>query len=296
MTGELRAGVVGLGRMGLPMTRCLAEAGIPVTVHDTRAEAVAAAEAVGAIGAASAADVAAASDVVCIVVLDLPQAEEVMFGPGGLVDGIVDGAHDDLVVCVCSTIPDDAVASLADRAAAHGMQVLDAGVAGGPVSAEVASLVTMVGGPAEVLERVRPVLDAFSAEIVHAGPLGAGMQLKLVKNLGSYLVLCAANEVMRLTESLGIPVEAVNHVNDASNMLQQFWTMTVERPGNHPLPPDAPEADVQWARELAALCRKDLDAILVLADRVGEDLPAARTAHELAPRFFRCPDEGHLGS
>ncbi|MFN8027305.1 MAG: hypothetical protein U0W40_13405 [Acidimicrobiia bacterium] len=116
------------------------------------------------------------------------------------------------------------------------------------------------------------------------------MQLKLVKNLGSYLVLCAANEVMRLTETLGIPVATVNHVNDVSNMLGQFWTLTVERPGNHPLPADAPEADLVFATELAALCRKDLDAILALAARVGEDLPASRTAHELAPRFFRVPD------
>jgi 3-hydroxyisobutyrate dehydrogenase len=287
MTKELRAGVVGLGRMGLPMTRCIAEAGIPVRVYDARPEAVAAAEAVGAVGAPSATEVAAAADVVCIVVLDLPQVEDVLFGAQGLVEG----ARDGLVVCICSTIPDDAVAALAERAAPRGVHLLDAGVAGGPPNAQIASLVTMVGGPAPVVDRAHPVLDAFSAEIVHAGPLGAGMQLKLVKNLGSYLVLCAANEVMRLTETLGIPVEAVNHVNTASSMLDQFWTMTVERPGNHPLPSDAPAADIVWARELAALCRKDLDAILALADRVGEDLPAARTAHELAPRFFRCPEE-----
>jgi hypothetical protein len=48
---------------------------------------------------------------------------------------------------------------------------------------------------------------------------------------------------------------------------------------------------VQQARELAALCRKDLDAIIALGDRVGEDLPAARRAHELAPRFFLAPEE-----
>jgi len=285
MTTELRAGVIGLGRMGLPMTRGIADAGIPATVFDTRDEAVAAAVALGATGARSAAEVAAAADVVCVVVLDLPQVEDVLFGA----EGIAAGAHDGLVVCVCSTIPDDAVASLAARAAEHGIALLDAGVAGGPINAETASLVTMVGGDAAVLERARPVVDAFSAEIVHAGPLGAGMQLKLVKNLGSYLVLCAANEVMRLTESLGIPVEAVNHVNEASNMLGQFWTMTVERPGNHPLLPDAPEADLTFAYELAALCQKDLDAIVALGERVGEDLPAAHTAHELAPRFFRVP-------
>jgi len=286
MSDELRAGVIGLGRMGLPMTRCIAAAGFPVAVFDTRPDAVDAAGALGAIGAPSAAAVAAAADVVCIVVLDLAQVEDVVFGDAG----VVAGAHEGLVVCVCSTIPDDAVVDLAGRLAPHGVELLDSGVAGGPINAEIASLVTMVGGAGDVLERARPVLDAFSAEVVHAGPLGAGMQLKLVKNLGSYLVLCAANEVMRLTETLGISVDAVNHVNEVSNMLGQFWTMTVERPGNHPLPPDAPAADLTLASELAALCRKDLEAILALADRVGEDLPAARTAHELAPRFFRVPE------
>jgi len=286
MTGELRAGVVGLGRMGSPMARCIAQAGFPATVYDTQADAVRAAEAHGARGASSAAEVARASDVVCIVVLDLPQVEDVLFGD----DGVITGAHDELVVCVCSTIPDDAVVDVANRLTPHGVHLLDSGVAGGPINAEIASLVTMVGGSTDVLERARPVLDAFSAEVVHAGPLGAGMRLKLVKNLGSYLVLCAANETMRLADAVGIPSEAVNHVNAASNMLDQFWDLTVERPSNRPLPPDAPAAEVTWARELAALCRKDLDAILALADRVGEDLPAARTAHELAPRFFRVPD------
>jgi 3-hydroxyisobutyrate dehydrogenase len=287
MSGELRAGVVGLGRMGSPMARCVAQAGIPTTVYDVRAEVVREAEVHGARGVGSAAEVARESDVICIVVLDLPQVEEVLFGA----DGIIAGAHDGLVVCVCSTIDDDAVAPLAERTAQHGVALIDSGVAGGPPNAELASLVTMVGGPDDTLERARPVLDAFSAEVVHAGPLGAGMQLKLVKNLGSYLVLCAANETMRFADALGIPADVVNHVNDTSNMLAQFWTMTVERPSNRPLPADAPEGDVTWARELAALCRKDLDAILALANRVDEDLPAARTAHNLAPRFFRAPEE-----
>jgi len=286
MTGELGAGVVGLGRMGSPMARCIAQAGIPTTVYDVRADAVRDAESHGAHGAESAAEVARACDVLCIVVLDLPQVEAVLFGR----DGVIAGAHDGLVVCVCSTIPDDAVADLAARAAQQGVPLIDSGVAGGPPNAELASLVTMVGGPEATLERARPVLDAFSAEVVHAGPLGAGMQLKLVKNLGSYLVLCAANETMRFADALGIPAAVVNHVNDTSNMLAQFWTMTVDRPSNRPLPADAPEGDVTWARELAALCRKDLDAILALGDRVGEDLAAARTAHELAPRFFRVLD------
>ncbi len=287
MSGELRAGVVGLGRMGLPMTRCLVQAGFGPTVHDVHPDATAAAVALGARAVASAAEVARAADVVCIVVLDLPQVEAVLFGDGG----VVAGAHEGLVVCVCSTIPDDAVAGLVERAADHGVLLIDTGVAGGPPGAETASLVTMVGGPAEVLERARPVLDAFSAEVVHAGPLGAGMQLKLVKNLGSYLVLCAANETMRFADALGIPADAVNHVNESSHMLDQFWTMTVERPTNRPLAADASTTEVTQARELAALCRKDLAAIIALGDRVGEDLPAARRAHELAPRFFLAPEE-----
>jgi len=286
MSRELRAGVVGLGRMGSPMARCIAQAGFLTTVYDVRAEAVGEAESHGASGAASAAEVARKSDVVCVVVLDLPQVEDVLFGA----DGVIAGAHEGLVVCVCSTIDDDAVAPLAERAAQHGVALIDSGVAGGPPNAELASLVTMVGGPDDTLERARPVLDAFSAEVVHAGPLGAGMQLKLVKNLGSYLVLCAANETMRFAAALGIPADVVNHVNDASNMLDQFWRMTVERPSNHPLADDAPEADLTWARELAALCRKDLDAIVALGERVGEDLPAAHTAHALAPRYFRVLD------
>jgi 3-hydroxyisobutyrate dehydrogenase len=280
----LGAGVLGLGRMGAPMTRCIVQSGFATSVFDLDADAMARAVADGARATSSPAAVAAASDVVCVVVLDLAQVEDVLFGT----DGVMTGATPGLVVCLCSTVDDDAVLDLAARAAEHHVHVIDTGVAGGPINAEIASLVTMVGGPEATLARARPVLEAFSGDIVHAGPLGAGMRLKLVKNLGSYLVMCAANETLRFADALGIPAEVVQHVNAASNMLGQFWDMTAERE-NQRLAPDAPADEIAQAVALAALARKDLDAILALAARVDEDLPAARTAHDLADRYFRVP-------
>jgi 3-hydroxyisobutyrate dehydrogenase-like beta-hydroxyacid dehydrogenase len=267
------------------MARCIAQAGFPTTVYDVRAEVVGEAEGHGARGATSAAEVARASDVVCIVVLDLAQVEEVLFGA----DGVMTGARDGLVVCVCSTIDDAALLDLADRAAAQGVDLIDSGVAGGPINAVIASLVTMVGGPDEAVARARPVLDAFSAEVIHAGPTGAGMRLKLVKNLASYLVMCVANETMLFADAIGIPADLVNRVNESSNMLDQFWRMTVERPTNQRLTLDAPAAEIAEARALTDLCQKDLDAILALANRSGIALPVARNARACAPRYFLAP-------
>jgi 3-hydroxyisobutyrate dehydrogenase-like beta-hydroxyacid dehydrogenase len=281
----IRAGVIGLGAMGLPISACIAQAGFPVSVFDVRDDAVARAVDAGAQAATSPAAVAAVADVVCIVVFDEAQVDAVLFGPDGIVAAAVPGT----VVCICSTIDDEAVPRFAARAAASGVEVIDAGVAGGAPAADAASLVTMVGGPDAVVERARPVLDAFSKEIVHAGPLGAGMQLKLVKNLGSYLVLCAANETVLFAEALGIDAAAVHHVNEASNMLEQFFWWTVDRPTNQRLDATAPAAGVARARGLAELARKDLDAIQALAARMGVELPAAHTAHDQADRYFLAP-------
>ncbi|MFN8027304.1 MAG: NAD(P)-binding domain-containing protein [Acidimicrobiia bacterium] len=120
----MRAGVVGLGRMGLPMTRGIAEAGIPVTVFDLKPEAVAAAVAVGGVGAESPAAVAAASDVVCIVVLDLAQVEDVLLAPTGSSRARTTGWS-----CASAARSPTTRWPSSRRVAPHGVALLDAGVA-----------------------------------------------------------------------------------------------------------------------------------------------------------------------
>ena len=84
--------------------------------------------------------------------------------------------------------------AVAELRAAHGVDVLDCGVSGGPAAAAEGALVSMIGGDEEVIERIRPVLDAFSSLVVRMGPLGAGLQAKLARNLVQYASWLAAYE------------------------------------------------------------------------------------------------------
>ena len=126
---ELRVGVVGVGNMGGGIARALlARPACPTTVHDVRPDAVVALVAEGAVAAGSAAGWRPTCDVVCVVVFDAAQVDDVLFGP----DGIVEGAAPGTVVCICSTVDVAVVHDAHERAAVAGVRVIDAGVAGGP--------------------------------------------------------------------------------------------------------------------------------------------------------------------
>ena len=275
-------GVIGLGTIGSHIAASMVRSGLPTVVYDLRAEAVQDLVAQGADAAGSAAEVARRADVVCIVVFDGAQVEDVLFGT----DGIVNGATPGTVVCVCSTVEPDAITDFATRAAVADVHVIDSGVAGGWMAAAKGQLVTTVGGEPGEVEVARPVLDAFSKEVIHAGPLGAGLRLKLVKNHLSYLAMCSVHETLLLAEELGISAETVAHVTRASNLLDDFFWLPMARPTARRLGPDADPHERERAAHFAQTARKDLYAVEALAAEIGLELPAARTAREQAGRWF----------
>ena len=135
----LRSGVIGLGKIGMPMARRVLGKGFPLAVRDVRAEAMESLAAGGARACASPAEVARHSDVICVVVLDDAQVEEVLLGP----QGVVEGAESELVVCVSRTVRESTVFRLANELRPRGIDVSDAGVAGGYQAAEVGTLVAL---------------------------------------------------------------------------------------------------------------------------------------------------------
>jgi 3-hydroxyisobutyrate dehydrogenase len=95
--------------------------------------------------------------------------------------------------------------------------VADCGVSGGPSSAAEGALISMIGGDDDVVERIRPVLDAFSSLVVRMGPLGAGLQAKLARNLVQYASWLAAYEAQVLAEAAGIELAKLAQVIKASD-------------------------------------------------------------------------------
>ncbi len=137
--------------------------------------------AAGAQGFADRRALAARSDVVILVLTGSPQVEEVLTGPGGVLEALRPGS----LVIDCSTSMPASTARMAAAVQAAGSRFLDAPMTRTPKEAAEGRLNLLVGGDAAVLETARPVLDCFAENIAHVGPVGAGHGMKLVHNFVS---------------------------------------------------------------------------------------------------------------
>jgi 3-hydroxyisobutyrate dehydrogenase-like beta-hydroxyacid dehydrogenase len=179
MSDKPRVGFIGLGLMGLPMSRNILKAGFSLTVHNRSRGKVDQLVAEGATPAASAAELAASCDVI-LSCLPLPKdVASVYLGEGGVVAAAKPGA----VLCDMSTIDAATHRAIAEAAAARGLGYLDAPVSGGPSGARDATLAIMVGGEAAAFERAKPVFDAMGTNVYHVGPVGSGATVKLINQM-----------------------------------------------------------------------------------------------------------------
>jgi len=105
------------------------------------------------------------------------------------------------IIC---TIRKSTLLRLADEARGHNVYLLDAAISGGAAGAEQRNLCYMVGCPAELLERCRPIFESSAAKIIHAGDVGAGLTLKLCNNLITYASFVAIHESARLAQASGL--------------------------------------------------------------------------------------------
>lgn len=175
----MRVGFIGLGTMGAPMARRLLEAGHDVVVHNRTREREEPLAALGAGRAASPRECAAGREVVFTMVSDTPDLEQVVLGETGAVHGLERGA----VLVDMSTVSPAATRRIADELRGRGVAMLDAPVSGGSEGAQKGTLSIMVGGPAEALERVRPLLEVLGRTITHVGDSGAGQVAKAVNQV-----------------------------------------------------------------------------------------------------------------
>ncbi|MDQ3707160.1 MAG: NAD(P)-dependent oxidoreductase [Chloroflexota bacterium] len=218
-----KVGVIGLGAMGLPMSRRLLQHGYDLTVvphHNT-----APAEQLARLGATvlkRPGEMAQACEVVITSVPDVPQVQEVLFGPGGLSRAAKDG----LLYIDMSTITPTAAQEHYARLKEQGVAALDAPVSGGPARAADGTLTIMVGGDTEAFERGLPVLNVLGKNITHVGPAGSGQGVKLVNQLLISTIMVANAEALTLGVKAGVPLNTMLEVigtSSGSNYLMQNW-------------------------------------------------------------------------
>ena len=201
-------GFIGLGVMGRPMANHVAAKGFPLVVHNRSVGAVDELVSVGARAAATPSDVARQASVVITMLPDTRDVEQVLTGP----QGVLSALPAETVVIDMSSISPAATERLAAAVAEKGGTMLDAPVSGGEVGAINASLSIMVGGDAQALARVRPVLECMGARdrIVHIGETpGSGQMCKVANQIAIAGALAGVSEAFALAHKSGIDLTRV---------------------------------------------------------------------------------------
>jgi 2-hydroxy-3-oxopropionate reductase len=201
-----RVAFIGLGVMGAAMAANIARAGFALTVHSRSRDKAASLEAAGATWAPSAAEAARGAACIALCVPDTSDVEAVLFGPGGVADGVEPGT----VVIDFSSIAAAPTAAFAARLAAErGAFLLDSPVSGGPGGARDGTLTCMVGGDAAAFAAAEAVFRAVGRTITHLGPSGAGQVCKSANQLIISAAVQAVAEALALGRKAGLDPEAM---------------------------------------------------------------------------------------
>jgi 2-hydroxy-3-oxopropionate reductase len=212
-------GYIGLGLMGKPMARNIMKAGYPVVVHNRSRGKVQELVAEGAIEAFTPAEVAAQCDIVFTNLPDSPDVELVALGA----DGIIEGAREGMIFVDNSTIKPATARMIAEKLAEKGVRSLDAPVSGGDIGAIKGTLSIMVGGPADALEEVMPILEAMGKSITHVGDTGAGQIAKAANQIMVAAQMVALGELLILAQKAGADPQKV--VQAIQGGAAQCWTL-----------------------------------------------------------------------
>jgi 3-hydroxyisobutyrate dehydrogenase-like beta-hydroxyacid dehydrogenase len=254
-----RVGIVGLGAMGGPIANNILARGFPLVAYDINTAALDSIVASGARRAAGVADLASHADVVLVVVPTADDVNDVCGGPAGLLAAAGPGT----VIALLSSLRPEVCRQLADQGRGRDVDVIDAPMTGGVRAAVEGSMMLVVGGPQEAVERARPVLDAVSASIHHLGAVGSGQVGKLINNLIHWGEVVVLTEALSLAAALGVRASTLR----AALM-------------------DGP-TDSRHLRELGLMkftwFKKDLADVLSLADEIGREIPSAQFSQERMP-------------
>jgi 3-hydroxyisobutyrate dehydrogenase len=273
-------GFIGLGNIGAPMARQLLKLGEEVCVFDVDESRM---RPLGAQGARVAADVRELAErcrIIGVCVRDEADVERVLRGA----DGLLAHAASQTIVALHSTVTQAALLAWVSAAGERGVQLIDAPITGGAAGAEAATLTYMVGADAAVLELCRPVFMTSAHHIIHAGPVGAGLLLKLCNNLMSYAAFAAMHEAERLARAGHLdPALLIEVGRDNGVVTAQMAAFMSNRAH---LAATGPHALQRAFAPFAALAQKDLAAALQSARELEVTLPATERVAEIISNVF----------
>jgi 3-hydroxyisobutyrate dehydrogenase-like beta-hydroxyacid dehydrogenase len=264
---EPTVGFIGLGWLGRPMAERLLSQGFQLIVFNrTRSKAEPLAER-GARLAGSPVEVAGSADVVITVVGDDSALEAVCFGS----EGFVTGMRPEATHLEMSTVSRRMTERVAKAVEARGAHFLDAPVLGSGPQAIEGSLILMIGGRKEVLEKNRAILEALGSRILHTGEVGSASQMKLVANQFIASMMLGFAQGMVLAQKAGLSPESVMEVLDHSALRSPFYTGKLKRLQGRNYKPNFP---LKWML-------KDIHLVLEAGAELGVSLPGVAAAREV---------------
>ena len=249
-------GVVGAGRMGTPIIGYLAKKGFRTLAYDVNIERRTHVEAMGAKWMPDLGKLAEESDFILICVGFDREVRDLLADDGGLCT-----ARAGTVVAIMSTVNPKTVQQFADARKPSGVHVVDSTVCGGGAAADEGTLLSFVGGQQEVVARLTPVLQAYSANVVHTGGVGTAQVAKAANNLIMWACLIANNEALALARRYGLDIETLRK------------TLLLSSGANKPLE--------KWGLQTMAWAEDDLVIVQEMAAECGVSLPQAGLNREI---------------
>ena len=268
----MRVAFLGLGIMGRPMATNLVEAGHEVTVWNrTPGKSVE-----GARLAATPAEAAQGAEVVWMCVSDTKAVESVLFGTEGVEKTLSSGA----IVVDSSTISPSATRQFAERLAAKGADYVDAPMTGSKTGAESGTLIFIVGGREETLERLKPLFSAMGKIFFRMGDTSKGQAAKLVMNLQIALIYQGFAEALTLGTKLGVEAGTLIPLINASMVRSGVVDYKAPFVLNRDFSPNFP----------LRLMHKDIRLALDAAKEARVKLPGLETVEEI---YEMATEDGH---
>lgn len=263
-------GIIGTGKMGLPMATNLLKAGYPVIAFNRSTESLDHLATLGAQRASSIAEVAAAADIVLTSLTNQQSVRDVYLGAGGLAEQTRPDS-----ICIDTSTNDIAlVREIAESLVAREAHFLDAPVSGGVPGAVAGSLTVMCGGEEAVYNTAQPVLQVIGGNVHHLGPVGAGTAMKLVNQLLVGINMAAVAEALIFGASAGASpakiLEVISTSFGGSRMLDRGVPLIIDRNFAPATPVD--------------LIRKDLGIVVDAAEADCLPLDIARASLALFDR------------
>ena len=270
----MKVGFIGLGNMGSAQASEIASGGFELTVYDAWPKSLESFRHRARL-AASPAAVATVAELICICVRDEQQVREVIAGAGGILTSIAPGT----LVLVHSTVSPATIVEMAAAVAKRGANLIDAAVTRTRYGATPGPFVlSMTGGDPALTERARAVLSTFSTQTVHAGPLGAGMALKITNNFVTWVHVLTIQQAYALAKAGGVEIDKLREVMSGNGNLTPVSRAVLEG-----LLRDAGAMSAErraFAESQGKIGEKDLDLALEFARTGGVALTMARHARD----------------